>query len=513
MKSDYTYKPRLALTRWLDARLPLIRFGAEFFVFPSPRNLNYWWTFGAILTLCLASQIITGIILAMHYVPHGSFAFDSVERIRRDVPFGWLLQPMHAVGASMFFLAVYIHMFRGLYYGSYKAPREMVWMIGVVIYLLMMATAFMGYILPWGQMSYWGAVVITNLLGAFPVIGESITQWLWGGFSVDNPTLNRFFSLHYLLPFVICAVVALHIWAFHEVGNNNPLGVEPKTKEDTLSFHPYYTVKDAFALSVFLVIFAGFVFFLPDVLGHADNYVRANPLATPQHIVPEWYFLPFYAILRAVPSKLGGVLLMFGAIGILFILPWLDTSKIRSMRFRPIGRYFFLFFVAACLGLGWCGAKSPDYILFQIGKDSLVIEKNGTTERISCGTAKECAADLENMVQSAFSLEMSDTGFSLSFENESDTAIKTEGGTPAKSSSCEVSSTCVLMIHEPGGQDIKVLYKPAYRFTALILGRILTLFYFAYFFPILFILGFVEKPKKLPESIAKSVLDSKPAAV
>jgi len=382
MSGPSTYEPKSGFTRWLDDRLPIIRLGWDSFVdFPTPRNLNYWWTFGGILAVFLMIQIITGIILAMHYVPHESMAFESVERIRRDVNFGWMIQSMHANGAAFFFVAVYLHMFRGLYYGSYKAPREILWILGVVIYLLMMATAFMGYVLPWGQMSYWGAMVITNLIGALPFVGDAIREWLWGGFSVGQSTLNRFFSLHYLLPFVIAGVVGLHIWALHVPGNGNPVGLDVRKgdsgKKDTLPFHPYYTVKDGFAIIVYLMVFATFVFFMPNVLGHADNFIEANPLSTPAHIVPEWYFLPFYAILRAVTfdigpidAKLGGVLAMFGAIAILFVLPWLDTSKVRSMRYRPLTRWFFIFFVLACLGLGWCGAKNPDDLVFVMGHDA-----------------------------------------------------------------------------------------------------------------------------------------------
>jgi quinol-cytochrome oxidoreductase complex cytochrome b subunit len=362
MSGHSTYEPKTAIERWLDSRLPIIRFSAELMDYPTPKNLNYWWTFGGILAFCLGVQIVTGIVLAMHYQAGGATAFLSVEQsIMRDVNHGWLLRGVHATGASMFFIAVYVHMFRGIYYGSYKAPREMLWLLGCVIYLLMMATAFMGYVLPWGQMSFWGAKVITNLLGAFPLIGKSITTWLWGGFAVDDPTLNRFFSLHYLLPFVIAAVVGLHIWALHVPGNNNPVGVNIKGASDTVPFHPYYTVKDGFAVSLFVILFAVFVFYLPDALGHVDNFIPANPLVTPPHIVPEWYFLPLYAILRAIPDKLTGVIAMFGAIFSLFILPWLDTSRVRSMRYRPQARIYFFFFILACIILGFCGANLPDH--------------------------------------------------------------------------------------------------------------------------------------------------------
>ena len=312
----------------------------------------------------------------------------------------------------MFFLAVYIHMFRGMFYGSYKNPRELLWIIGCLIYLAMMATGFLGYTLPWGQMSFWGATVITGFFGAVPIVGESLQQWLLGGYSVGNPTLQRFFSLHYLLPFVIAALVGLHIWAVHHVGQNNPIGIEPKSKSDTLPFHPFYTMKDAFAIAVFLMIFALFVFYLPDALGHADNYQRADPMKTPPHIVPEWYFLPFYAILRAVPDKLLGIILMFAAIAVLFILPWLDTSKVRSMRFRPITKWFFIIFLVNGFVLGWCGAKAPDAIAIPIGD----------------------------------------------------------------------------------GMTFKWL------------SRISTLYYFAYFIPILPVMGWIEKTKPLPESITKAVL-------
>ena len=361
MSGNSTYEPKTGIERWLDSRLPIVRFMNDTLVtFPTPKNLNYWFTFGGILALMLGLQIVTGIVLAMHYVPSADLAFASVERIMRDVNYGWLIRYMHANGASMFFLAVYLHMFRGLYYGSYKAPREVLWILGCAIYLVMIITAFMGYVLPWGQMSFHGAVVITNLIGAIPLIGPAITTWLWGGFAVDNATLNRFFSLHYLMPFVIAGLVVLHVWALHVTGNNNPKGVDVKSKEDTVPFHPYYTVKDGFAISIFLLLYMSFVFFNPNALGDAVNYVPANPLVTPAHIVPEWYLLPFYAILRAVPDKLMGVILMFGAIAVIFVLPWLDTSKVRSMRYRPTARLYFFIFVFVALVLGYCGGQLPD---------------------------------------------------------------------------------------------------------------------------------------------------------
>ena len=349
--------------RWIDERMPVITMmQKEYGSFPTPRNFNYLWNFGALAMVNLVVMIVTGVVLAMHYTPNVAMAFDSVERIMRDVNFGWLIRYIHMNGGSMFFIVVYIHMFRGLYYGSYKTPRELLWMLGVVIFLLMMATAFMGYVLPWGQMSFWGATVITNLFSAFPIVGEHIVTWLWGGFSVGNATLNRFFSLHYLLPFVIVGVVFLHIVALHITGSNNPLGIDPKGPQDTIPFHPYYTIKDSVGLGVYGIVFALLVFFWPNYLGHPDNYIPANPLVTPAHIVPEWYFLPFYAILRAVPDKLGGVLLMFGAIAVLFVLPWLDTSPVRSMRFRPMIRPFYVLFVLVCVLLLVCGGKPPEGI-------------------------------------------------------------------------------------------------------------------------------------------------------
>ena len=367
MSGPSTYVPKSALGRWFESRLPIMGLiHSSFVVYPTPRNLNYFWTFGGILSVMLVTQILTGIVLVMHYTAHVDYAFSSVELIMRDVNWGWLLRYIHANGASMFFVAVYIHMLRGLYYGSYKAPREVLWILGVIIYLLMMATGFMGYVLPWGQMSFWGATVITNLFSAIPLVGESITTWLWGGYSVDNPTLNRFFSLHYLLPFMIAGVVVLHVWALHVVGQNNPDGVEVKNvARDTLPFTPYATTKDGFAMVIFMIFFAWWVFYVPNYLGHADNYIEANPLSTPAHIVPEWYYLPFYAILRAVPSKLGGVVAMFSAILVLCFLPWLDTSKVRSAKYRPVYKVFFWLFVASAVGLGYLGAMPAEggYVL------------------------------------------------------------------------------------------------------------------------------------------------------
>jgi quinol-cytochrome oxidoreductase complex cytochrome b subunit len=348
---ESTYVPKTGIEKWLDTRLPIVRFGADYLALPTPRNLNYWYTFGAILMVCLVIQIATGVILAMHYVPNTEMAFASVERIMRDVNGGDIIRYTHANGASMFFIAVYIHMLRGLYYGSYKAPREMIWIVGCLIFFL--------------------------LIGAIPIIGEPVLIWLRGGPAIDNATLNRFFSLHYLLPFVIAGCVVLHLWALHTAGQNNPVGIlipKERQKKDTLPFHPYYTVKDGFVLIVFFMLFAVFVFFMPTALGHADNSIPANPLVTPAHIVPEWYMLPFYAILRAIPDKFGGVLAMFGAIGVLFILPWLDTSKVRSMRYRPTMRTFFIIFVIVGMILGWCGAQLPDAPVIGTFKTFILID-------------------------------------------------------------------------------------------------------------------------------------------
>lgn len=380
-RSPSAYSPKTGLGRWIDARMPLPRLIHDSFIsYPVPRNLNYLYTFGGILTLMLGLQILTGVVLAMHYSTNTATAFNSVEKIMRDVNSGWLLRYLHSNGASFFFIAVYIHIFRGLYYGSYKAPRELLWILGCIIYLLMMAAAFMGYVLPWGQMSFWGATVITGFFTAIPLVGEWIQQLLLGGFAVDNPTLNRFFALHYLLPFMIAGVVVLHVWALHVTGQTNPTGIEVKHETDTLPFTPYATVKDAFGAIVFLLVFAYFVFYIPNYLGHPDNYVEADSLKTPAKIVPEWYFLPFYAILRAVTfnigpidSKLGGVLAMFGAIAVLFFVPWLDTSKVRSAVYRPWYKVFFWLFAANALFLGWLGAKPADGIYVVLMQVSTVI--------------------------------------------------------------------------------------------------------------------------------------------
>ncbi|QQM31315.1 cytochrome b N-terminal domain-containing protein [Martelella lutilitoris] len=378
MSGHSSYVPKNGMAKWMDARLPLPRMLYDSFVsYPVPRNLNYAYTFGAMLSVMLLVQIATGVVLAMHYTSSTSAAFLSVEKIMRDVNYGWMLRYMHANGASFFFIAVYLHIARGLYYGSYKAPREILWMLGVVIYLLMMATGFMGYVLPWGQMSFWGATVITGFFTAFPLIGDWIQQLLLGGFAVGEPTLQRFFALHYLLPFMIAGVVVLHIWALHVTGQTNPTGVEVKQKSDTVPFTPYATLKDAFGVTIFLIAYVWFIFYMPNYLGHPDNYIPADSMKTPSHIVPEWYYLPFYAMLRAITfdvgpidSKLGGVLVMFGSIIILFFLPWLDTSKVRSAAYRPWFKLFFWLFVANAIMLGWLGSQPAEgvfVVMSQLG--------------------------------------------------------------------------------------------------------------------------------------------------
>ncbi|HUO93270.1 MAG TPA: cytochrome b N-terminal domain-containing protein [Rhizomicrobium sp.] len=389
MSGPSTYEPKSAFTRWLDTRLPILRLANDTMTtFPTPRNLNFWYGFGAVLTFMLGIQIVTGIVLAMHYVPNASMAFDSVENIMRDVNYGWLLRYMHANGASFFFIAVYIHIFRNLYYGSYKAPREVLWILGVIIYVLMIVTAFMGYVLPWGQMSFWAATVITNLFSSFDQlsqlvnphwkVGTTIAYWIWGDFGVSNTTLNRFFSLHYLLPFVIAAVVGLHIWALHVPGNNNPLGIEVKSPQDTVPFHPYYTVKDSWILSMFVIVYALIVFYWPDALGNPDNYTPANPLVTPPDIVPDWYLLPFYAMLRSIPQKLIGVLVLFGALITLVFVPWLDTSPVRSARFRPLYKIFFWIFLADAVLLGYLGSQPVDGTFFGTGVSDVWLARFAT---------------------------------------------------------------------------------------------------------------------------------------
>jgi len=358
------------IIRWVEYRLPILSFidhsvGRHYL---APKNLNYWWNFGSLAGIALAIQLATGIVLAMHYVPHGDLAFDSVERIMRDVNYGWLLRYLHANSSALFFFVVYVHIFRGLYYGSYKYPRELLWWLGIIILFVMMATAFMGYVLPWGQMSFWAATVITNLFSAIPIIGGGIVEFLWGGFTVGNPTLNRFYSLHYLLPFVIVGIVFLHLWALHVHRSSNPLGIDVQGPQDMIPFHPYYTYKDLVGLGVFLLVLCGFVFYAPNYMGHPDNYIPANPLQTPPHIVPEWYFLPYYAVLRAVPDKLGGVILMVASIAILFAVPWLDTSRVRSAKFRPIFRQLFWIFAIDCILLGFAGAKPAEGLWLVIGR-------------------------------------------------------------------------------------------------------------------------------------------------
>nr|YP_004062178.1 cytochrome b [Gracilariophila oryzoides]ADR03194.1 cytochrome b [Gracilariophila oryzoides]APC24923.1 apocytochrome b [Gracilariophila oryzoides] len=334
--------------------------------YPTPINIHYAWNFGFLASICLIIQILTGIFLAMHYTPHVDLAFASVEHIMRDVNYGWLLRYIHSNGASMFFIVVYIHIFRGLYFSSYTKPRQWVWVIGVIIFLLMIITAFIGYVLPWGQMSLWGATVITNLVSAVPLIGDSIVTWLWGGFSVDNATLNRFFSLHYLLPFIIAATSLIHLTILHQDGSGNPLGIDSNV--DKISMFPYFIYKDLLGLLTFIIIFSLFIYFTPNLLGHPDNYIEANPMVTPAHIVPEWYFLPFYAILRSIPHKLGGVTAMISAILILALLPWINGTAIRSSRFRPVYRFLYWTMISCCLILGWIGGMPVEEPFVLIGQ-------------------------------------------------------------------------------------------------------------------------------------------------
>ncbi len=527
MQGHSTYEPKSAFTRWLDKRLPIVRLTHDSFVaYPTPRNLNYWWTFGAMLSLCLVVQIVSGVVLAMHYVPHVSMAFASVQRIERDVPWGWLIQNMHAVGASMFFIAVYVHMFRGIYYGSYKQPRELLWILGCIIYVLMVATAFLGYTLPWGQMSFWGATVITNLLGAFPLVGPPIRDWLMGGFSIDQPTLNRFFSLHYLLPFVIAGVVGLHIWALHEAGQNNPTGVDVKSKADTVPFTPHATMKDLFATSLFVILFALFIFFMPDALGHADNFIPANPLQTPEEIVPEWYLLPFYAILRAfdfnigpIDSKLAGVVAMFASIGILFILPWLDTSRVRSMRYRPVARQFFIIFFISCLVLGWCGGQNPGRILLPTTFSATLnwVEGGQAIElpvrAATSGDWGEAAAEAERVLREERGAGMTAVIRTRQREGRAQGVV---GG--AAQTQTLRAGTIDDLEAQIGELKVRVgqatpffnieRRTPPVVFTVTRLSQIMTLYYFLFFLVILPVLGLREKPGRVPDTIAKPVLET-----
>jgi len=366
-------KYKNSLLNWIEFRLPIISyFEKEYGDYPMPKNCNYLWSFGALATITLMVMIISGIFLAMNYTPHTDMAFDSVERIMRDVNFGWLLRYIHSNGAAFFFIIVYIHILRGMYYGSYKYPRELNWILGVFIYLLMMVTAFMGYVLPWGQMSYWGATVITNLFSAIPFIGEGLKTWLLGDYTVGNATLNRFFALHYVLPFVILGVVGLHVAAVHVHGSNNPAGIDIKSKNDTVRFFPYMVMKDTLATCVFGVIISAVIFFGPNLMAEVDNYIPADPLVTPAHIVPNWYLAPFYAILRAIPDKLGGVLLMFGSIAILFVLPWLDRSNVRSCNFRPIYKLFVMLFFVNFFILGYVGMLPAEGLYLLIARIGLV---------------------------------------------------------------------------------------------------------------------------------------------
>jgi len=353
-----TRKYKNPILNWIEYRLPIISYlEKEYGDYPMPKNANYLWSFGALLTICLVVMIVSGIFLAMYYTPHVDMAFESTERIMRDVSFGWLIRYIHSNGASFFFIVMYIHMIRSMYYGSYKYPRELNWILGVSIYVIMMVTSFLGYTLPWGQMSYWAATVITNLFSAIPFVGEGIKIWLLGDYTVGNATLNRFFALHYVLPFVIFGIVALHIAAVHVHGSNNPSGIEVKSSNETVKFYPYMLIKDTLAFCVFGIVISAVIFFGPNLMAEVDNYIPADPMVTPAHIVPNWYLAPYYAILRAIPDKLGGVVLMFGALIILFVLPWLDTSKVKSCMFRPIYRWLMILFFINFFILGYVGLK------------------------------------------------------------------------------------------------------------------------------------------------------------
>ncbi|EJF83998.1 hypothetical protein MCU_00666 [Bartonella elizabethae Re6043vi] len=359
------YCPKNALSRWFDKRFPLPRFFYNAFViFPVPRNLNYFYTFGGILTLMLLSQLLTGLVLSLHYVPDIHLAFETGERFRREGQFGWLFRPWHSVGSSFFFIAVYIHLARGLYYGSYKNMREMVWITGIFIYIIMMAIAFFGYVLVWGMMSISAASVIAGLLKTIPLVGVWLHETLLGGYGVGQPTLNRFYVFHYVLSFVLLLFVGLHIWAIHCVGQGNPTGLAVQSDKETVPFSPYALIKDIFAITVFLIFFAWFLFYMPDYMGQAENYSVADPLKAPLRVVPEWYFLPFYAMLRAITFDIGifsstfvGFVLFVSSILVLIFVPWLDRSKICSARYRPIYKIFFWALVFDVVFLGWLGSR------------------------------------------------------------------------------------------------------------------------------------------------------------
>ena len=339
---------------------------------PTPSNISYLWNFGSLLGFCLVIQIVTGVTLGMHYTPNVLEAFDSVEHIMRDVNNGWLLRYLHSNTASAFFFLVYLHIGRGIYYGSYKAPRTLVWIIGTVIFILMMATAFLGYVLPYGQMSLWGATVITNLMSAIPWVGQDIVEFIWGGFSVNNATLNRFFALHFVLPFILAALALMHLIVLHDsAGSGNPLGVS--ANYDRLPFAPYFLFKDLITIFIFIIVLSVFVFFMPNMLGDSENYVMANPMQTPPAIVPEWYLLPFYAILRSIPNKLLGVIAMFSAILALLSLPFTDLSKLRGIQFRPLSKIAFFIFIANFLILMQLGAKHVESPFIEFGQVSTAL--------------------------------------------------------------------------------------------------------------------------------------------
>lgn len=458
---------------WLDSRLPVV-YAIDKVVgtrHPTPRNLNYFWNFGSLAGLCLVIQILTGLFLAMHYTAHVDYAFDSVEHIMRDVNYGWLMRYMHAVGASMFFIVVYIHIFRGLYYGSYKAPREVLWWMGVLILLLMMATAFMGYVLPWGQMSFWGATVITNLFSAFPLVGESIVTWLWGGFSIDNPTLNRFFALHFLMPFVIVGVVVLHILALNAYGSNNPTGIDVKGDQDVIPFHPYYTIKDFFGIGVFLIVFAGFLFFAPNYLGHPDNYIEANPLVTPAHIVPEWYFLPFYAILRAVTFSTPLWLPGLGLIGLVLLIQF-------SARLRP-SFCPFQFFGIDVTKIGWMIQGG----LFGLG--------------VLLSAAGLAGAAIDPKLGGV--LAMFASILVLLFIPWLDSSkVRSSNYRPIYKWFFWILAITCVVLGWLGSKPAEGVY--------VILSQTFTAYYFAHFLVVMPVISRIEKPLPLPESIAKPVL-------